>query len=95
MWGWLASFLGPLLVYIAAPAFRQILISLGIGIFTFVGLDALISDLILKSSVSFNSLSGDVASIFGMAGGFRAISIITGGITFRVSMIALKQFRLL
>lgn len=82
-------------VSLAAPAVRQVLVSLGIGMVTFVGLSAAVDALLQQSASSINSLPTQAAQLFGLAGGFEAMSIIAGGITFRVSMIALKRFRFL
>lgn len=87
--------LAPLLVGLAGPVARQILLSLGIGIATFAGLDIAVTGLVQASANAANSMSAEVAQIFGLAGGFQAMSIIAGGVTFRMSMIALKRFRLL
>ena len=85
----------PLLVALAGPIARQVLLSLGIGIATYAGLDIAVGGLIQSSADAANSMQSDSAQIFGLAGGFQALSIIAGGVTFRISMIALKRFKLL
>lgn len=87
--------LAPLLVGLAGPIARQVLLSLGIGIGTYVGLDLAAGNLIQSSANAANALQSEPAQIFGLAGGYQALSIIAGGITFRISMIALKRFKLL
>lgn len=87
--------LAPLLVALAGPIARQILISIGIGVVTYVGLDAAVSTFVQSAANSINSMNMQAAQIFGLAGGFQALSILAGGLTFRVSMIAMKRFKLL
>lgn len=85
----------PWLVAMAGPVARQILLSLGIGVVTFAGLSTAVTALINQSSSSINSLPVQAAQLFGLAGGFEALSLIAGGIMFRVSMMSLKRFKLL
>lgn len=85
--------MGPWLLLLVGPLARQIMISLGIGLVTFVGLDAAVSSLIQQVASNANSLPAQAASIFGMAGGFQALSIIAGGITARIALISLKSYR--
>lgn len=87
--------LAPFFMALAGPIARQILLALGIGIVTYAGLSASVSALISQSATAINSLPAQAAQLFGLAGGFEALSLIAGGIMFRVSMIALKRFKLL
>ena len=87
--------LGAWLLTLAGPVARQVMISLGIGVATYAGLDLAVGGLIQSSANSINSMPAQAAQLFGLAGGFQALSIIAGGLTFRVSMIALKRFKLL
>lgn len=87
--------LAALLVALAGPIARQVLISLGIGFVTYVGLDAALTTVITQAQANVNSMSADLANYVGLFGGFQAFSILAGGLTTRVSMIALKRFKLL
>jgi hypothetical protein len=84
--------LGTWLVGLAGPIARQVLLSLGIGVVTFVGLDSAISGALSSAKSAMGGLTGDYAAIVALGGGFAAVSIIAGGITAGVSMIALKRF---
>lgn len=79
------------LLALAGPLARQVLVSLGIGLVTFVGLDAAVNGALDAVKNNLGSLSGPMVQIFGMAGVFTAFSIIAGGVTAGVSMIALKR----
>lgn len=84
--------LGSWLVALAGPIARQVLVSLGIGIITFVGLDTGVSAALGAAKSSFTGLSVDAAAVVALGGGFTALSVIAGGITAGISMIALKRF---
>ena len=84
--------LGTWLVGLAGPIARQILVSLGIGVVTFVGLDTAVSSALGAAKAALAGMSGDALQIVALGGGFTALSIIAGGITAGISMIALKRF---
>lgn len=83
---------GSWLVALAGPIARQVLVSLGIGVITFVGLDTGVSAALASAKSNLTGMSVDVASVVALGGGFTALSVIAGGITAGISMIALKRF---
>ncbi|WP_374279230.1 DUF2523 family protein [Azonexus sp.] len=83
---------GTWLMALVGPLARQVLLSLGIGVVTFVGLDTAVTAALSAAKAATSSISADVAAILAMGGVFTAMSIIAGGITAGVSMIALKRF---
>jgi hypothetical protein len=87
MGGGLAS----LIMALAAPLVRHVLISLGIGLITYVGLDAAVSSALSAAKANMGGIAGSSAAILARAGVFSAMSIITGGIMARVSMMVLKR----
>lgn len=84
--------MGPWLMSLAGPIARQVLISLGIGVVTFVGLDAAVQGAMSAAKANLGALTGDYLQIVALGGGFVAVSVIAGGITAGVSMIALSRF---
>lgn len=85
--GGLAGFLMALI----GPLARQALISLGIGLITFVGVDTAVSSALGAAKGYMGQVAGDYAAILARGGLFTAMSIIAGGIIARVSMLVLKR----
>ena len=85
--GGLAAFLMALI----GPLARQALISLGIGLVTFVGVDAAVSGALSAAKGYMGQTPADIAAILARGGIFTAMSIIAGGISAGVSMMVLKR----
>ncbi|MFS8934741.1 DUF2523 family protein [Cupriavidus taiwanensis] len=84
--------MGAFLMALAGPLARQVLLSLGIGLITFVGVDAAVGAALAAAKSSLGQTSGAVAAILARGGIFTAMSIIAGGITARIAFMQLKQF---
>jgi hypothetical protein len=80
------------LMALVAPLARQILVSLGIGLITFVGMDAAIGGALSAAKSALAGLPAAVTAVMAMAGFFTAFSIIAGAMVARVSLISLKRF---
>jgi hypothetical protein len=80
------------LMALVAPLARQILVSLGIGLITFVGMDAAIGGALSAAKSSLSGLPAAVTSVLALAGFFTAFSIIAGAMVARVSLMSLKKF---
>jgi hypothetical protein len=87
--------LAALLVALAGPIARQVLISLGIGIVTYGALATVGTSFLSSAASTMNGISAPVFNVLGLAGFYQAASIIAGAIMFRISMMALKVFRIL
>jgi hypothetical protein len=83
--------LASLLTALAGPIARQVLISLGIGLITFAGLDAAITAALGAAKSNMSQITGSVAAILARGGMFTAMSVIAGGITAGVSMVIVKR----
>lgn len=84
--------LGAWLVALSGPIARQVLLSLGIGLVTFVGLDTTVTAALSSAKGSLSGIGGAAAAIMARGGIFTAASIIAGGITAGLSMMILKRF---
>lgn len=84
--------MGAFLMALAGPLARQVLISLGIGLVTFVGLDAAVTAALGAAKSNLGQMPAAAAAILARGGVFTAMSVIAGGITARMSMMVLKQF---
>jgi hypothetical protein len=84
--------MGAFLMALAGPLARQVLISLGIGLVTFVGLDAAVTAALSAAKSNLGQMPAAAAAILARGGVFTAMSVIAGGITARMSMMVLKQF---
>jgi len=84
--------LGTWLMALIGPLARQVLLSLGVGVVTFVGLSAAVTAALGSAKASLAGLPADITQVLALGGVFTALSILAGGITAGVSMIALKRF---
>ena len=86
-----------LLVALTGPIARQVLLSLGIGLVTYAGVDVAVSALLSQARTAWASGpgggAGAAAQLIAMAGVNTALSIIAGGISARVTMLVLKKFQ--
>ncbi|MBB3013526.1 DUF2523 family protein [Cupriavidus alkaliphilus] len=79
------------LMALIGPLARQALVALGIGLITFVGLDAAVTSALSAAKASLGQLPAAAMAICARGGMFTAMSIIAGGITARMSMMVLKR----
>jgi len=84
--------IGSWLVALAGPIARRVLLSLGLGVVTYVGLDLALSAALSSAKSSLGALPADIAALLAIAGVNTAASILAGALTARVAMIALKRF---
>ena len=80
------------LMSLAAPLAGRVLLSIGLGTVTFVGLSAAVSGLLSAAKASAQGLLPEVAQILALAGVFQALSIIAGGVVTSLALISLKRF---
>ncbi|MGT2454101.1 DUF2523 family protein [Cupriavidus basilensis] len=83
--------MGAFLMAIAGPLARQVLVALGIGLITFVGLDTAVGAALAAAKGTLATIPASVAAILARGGIFTAMSILAGGITARVSLMVLKR----
>ena len=83
---WLAPFLVSISTWFMANIGAKVLISLGLGIATFAGIDTA-ANALLSQFTSLNTLTGNVAAIAGLLGIPTVISIWVSAITIKVVMI--------
>lgn len=84
MGGWLARIIWPLA--------SKVLVGLGLGTVTFVGLQAALNAALGVAKTALSGIGGDLLQILAMAGLFQAFAIVAGGLIASVAFIALKRF---
>lgn len=84
--------MGAFLMALAGPLARQVLVSLGIGLITFVGLDAAVTAALGAAKSNLGMMPATVAALLARGGIFTAFSILAGGIVAGVSMTVLSRF---
>lgn len=87
--------LGTWLVALAGPLARRVLASLGLGVVTYVGMDAAISGILAQAKAGWGGMAGDVTSYVAMSGANVALSLIAGALVGRVGLMVLKRMTLL
>jgi hypothetical protein len=83
--------LAAFLMALIGPLARQLLVSIGIGLITFVGLDAAVGAALNAAKGSLSGTPAFAMAILARGGIFTALSIIAGGITARISLMSLKR----
>ena len=85
-----------LIMALVGPIARRALLSLGLGVVTFVGVDSAVSYLLSSAKAAWaGGLAGGAAQLVAMAGVNTAMGIIAGGIIGRVTMLTLKRMQVL
>ena len=77
---------------LAGPMAKKVLASLGIGLITYVGVDAAVTAALNAAKSNFGGLTADIVQIAALFGVFTALSIVAGGLIAGVTMIALERF---
>ena len=75
----------------AGPLARRVLIAIGIGTITYVGIDAALASVVSAIQSQLGGLPSDIIQILAMGGLTSAMSIVLGGIAARVSMMSLSK----
>lgn len=83
------------LTALAGPLAKKVLTSLGFGLVTYVGLDTAVTAGLAAAKASLGGISADYAAIAAMFGLFTACSVIAGGITAGLTMMAFKKLSIL
>jgi Protein of unknown function (DUF2523) len=89
------STVAQLLLTLGGPIARQVMISLGFTLVTFVGVDLAVSGMLDAARNSWAGMGSDVAAYVAMSGANTGLSIIAGAIVGRMTMLSLKSYRLL
>lgn len=87
--------LGSWLVGLAAPAVRNVLLSLGIGMVSYAALSSAVSTLLSQAKNYFNGLPSHLAGLVGLMGGGEILSILAGAMVARTALAAVKKFGVL
>jgi len=80
------ALLAPLLIWILSSAVARIFVSLGIGMFTYVGIIALVRDFLDMSHGFLSQLPSELLSLLHLAGVDQAISIIGAALLTRAAI---------
>lgn len=86
---------GTWLIAMVAPIVKRVLLALGIGVATYVGMDAALGSALSAAKSAWGGLGADVAAFMAMAGVNTAASILAGALTARVALEVVKRFRIL
>jgi len=86
---------GTFLAAVAGPIAKRVLVSLGVGVLTVAGVQAMITAALNAAKAAMGGLSGEVLQILALSGAFSAVSIIAGGLTAAGTVIAFKKLAVL
>lgn len=82
------------LMSIASPIVIRVLTHLGIGIVSYIGVEAAVNGLISLAQNSWSGLPAVVLQFMAIAGVNTALGIIAGGVTARLTTMVFKRFTL-
>lgn len=82
------------LLSIATPIAVRVLAQLGVGIVSYVGVEAAVSQLISLARTSWAGLPSNVLQFMAIGGFNTALGIIAGGVTARLALLLFKRFYL-
>lgn len=80
------ALLAPLLIWVLSSAVARIFVSLGIGLFTYVGILSLVRDFLDESRGFLSQLPVEILTILHIAGADQALSIIGGALLTRAAI---------
>jgi len=83
--------LAPWLLALAAPLAVRVLAALGLGIVTYTGVDAILTNLIAAITGALGGIPVAAGQIAGLLGIYDAIGIGLGALTTRVSLQAMTR----
>lgn len=86
----LASFL----MYIAGSLAARVMLALGISIVSYAALTTLVSSLISQMQTQYNSLPATTLQLANLGGMGHFLAMVSAAFVARVSLIALKKFRI-
>lgn len=82
------------LMSISAPLVFRVLAQLGIGFVTFIGVEAGVNAALTHAQNVYLGLPATVLQFMAIAGVNSALGILAGGITARLTLMAMKRFQL-
>lgn len=83
-----------LLMALAGPLARQVMISLGLAVVTFTGVDLALGSLLDAARSAWSGgLGADVAAYVAMSGANTGLGMLAGAMVARVAMLATKSLR--
>jgi hypothetical protein len=76
------------LMTMITPVVGRVLFALGFSVISFVGFDAMFTQVAQQAASSYGSLPGDVLGLAGLAGFPEALGILFGALATRVALIS-------
>lgn len=87
--------LGAYLDSISLPLVQKVLVGLGIGTVTYVGLQAAFNQMQSLIISNYNSVSAQIGALFFLAGFDYALGLVLAAYAMRVSMVAVKKLQVI
>lgn len=85
--------LAAFLISMVKPIVAQILISLGLSIVTYTGIQLILNQLNSLIQSNLSALPVTVAQLMGLAGFGEVLGILVGAFAFRLSMLSFKRIQ--
>lgn len=87
--------LGVYLDSISLPLVQKVLVGLGIGTVTYVGLQAAFNQIQTLIISNYNSVAAQIGALFFLAGFDYSVGLVLAAYAMRVSMVAVKKLQVI
>lgn len=79
------------LIAMVRPLLAKIFVSIGMGVITYVGVQAAFDKVVNMAASSFSAIPPEASAIMGLAGADTAIGIILGACSYVVGLMAMSR----
>ncbi|WP_024302783.1 DUF2523 family protein [Pseudogulbenkiania sp. MAI-1] len=80
---------------LVAPAAKQVLASIGLGVITYAGLSTALGAINTLIQNNLNGIIPSVAALLGLAGAGQALGILSGAVAYRIGLVVTKRIGVL
>lgn len=87
--------LAAVLMSLASPIAKQVLLSLGLGVITYAGMSTALNAITTLIQSNLSGMPSAVAALMGLAGAGHALGIIAGAVAYRIGLQVTKRIGVL
>lgn len=84
-----------ILMLIAIPLVARVMSALGMGIISYVSINAFVDFIVSKVMIQIGAMTGSAVMVLALAGIFEALSIILSALSVKATLLALKRIGIL
>ncbi|MDX9974777.1 MAG: DUF2523 family protein [FCB group bacterium] len=84
-----------ILMLIAIPLVARVMSALGMGIISYVSINAFVDFIVSRVMIQIGAMTGSAVMVLALAGIFEALSIILSALSVKATLLALKRIGIL